>query len=69
MGVSQSIFKIIKSEIIRIPRLQSLRLYFVVVVDLDSGRRWQKGCENEGCVLSGCRYIDMVVLAWEMCFN
>ena len=28
MGVSQSILKVIKSEVIRFPRLQTLRLFF-----------------------------------------
>ena len=40
-------FKMIKFEVIRLPRLQSLWLFFFIHAgDLDSGRG--KGCENEG---------------------
>ena len=42
MGVSQSILKVIKSEVIRFPRLQSLRLFFRVD-DLDRGRGGWEG--------------------------
>ena len=45
-------FKMIKFEVIRLPRLQSLWL-FLRAGDLDSGRG--NGCENEGCELWGVR--------------
>ena len=43
-------FKVIKFEVIRFPRLQSLWL-FLRASDLDRGRG--KGCENQGCELWG----------------
>ena len=43
-------FKVTKFEVIRFPRLQSLRL-FLCAIDSDRGRR--KGCDNEGCELWG----------------
>ena len=46
-------FKMIKFEVIRLPRLQSLWLFFLRAGDLDSGQG--KGCENEGCELWGVR--------------
>ena len=36
MGVSQSIFKVIKSEVFRFPRLQSLSLFFCSLVPIHS---------------------------------
>ena len=52
-------FKVIKFEVIRFPRLQSLRL-FLRAGDLDRGRG--KGYENKGCELSvgvgGLIYIE-----------
>ena len=47
MGVSQSIFKVIKSEV---PRKQSLQLFFSWL-----WTRGKKRCENEGCELWGIR--------------
>ena len=57
MGVSQSIFKVIKSEIIRFPTLQSLRLFFVVAGDLDRGRGGKRGVRMR-FVNCGGIYID-----------
>ena len=59
MGVSQSIFEVIKSEVIRFLRLQSLWPFFVVAGDLHCGRGGQKGCENEGCELWGVWGVDI----------
>ena len=36
MGVSQSIFTVIQSEVIRFPRLQSLPLFFLKLVPIHS---------------------------------